>query len=365
MSQNDFIPPVRLRNEHVWHAVKARLEDLVLGGRFVFGPELEEFEAAAARTFGTRWAVGTSSGTSALVLALRAAPLRPRSRVVLPANTFFATFEAVVLAGHIPVVVDHDDDYLIDLEGLAAVEADAVIPVHLYGLPVDMPRLLDLARDRGMWVLEDCSQAHGATVGGAPVGSLGAAGAFSAYPTKNLGAWGDAGFVTGSDADLERGIRSLRHHGQEEGNVHAEIGSTERLDNLQALVLTEKLRHLQGEIEIRRRIAGWYRNRLTGLGIDLPSDRGDRTHVYHQFVVRVPDRDTVRDAMRLEGVGSMVHYPTPVHLQPAAKQWAEVPETPVRAETWANELLSLPLFLEMTESDADRVAAALTGALGR
>lgn len=365
MTNSEFIPPVKLSNDEVWAALKDKVEELVLSGRFILGPEVDEFEAAAAREFGCTWAVGTSSGTSALWLALRAAPLHRGARVVVPANTFFATFEAVVMAGHVPVVVDHDEHYLIDLDALASVEADAVVPVHLYGLPVDMPRLTEIARSKGMWVLEDCSQAHGATSGGDVVGSIGAAGAFSAYPTKNLGAWGDAGFVTGSDPELEVRIRALRHHGQEEGNVHLDVGSTERLDNIQALVLTEKLRRLDAEIASRRRIAGWYRDGLADLGLDLPGDLPGRTHVYHQFVVRVPDREAVRDSLRERGVGSMVHYPTPVHLQPAAKEWAEVPWPPERAESWASTLLSLPLFPEMTEAQAERVVAALRAALGR
>lgn len=365
MADNDFIPPVKLSNDQIWAALKDRVEDLVLGGRFVLGPEVGEFEAAAAEAFGCTWAVGTSSGTSALWLALRAAPLPRGARVALPANTFFATFEAVVMAGHVPVVVDHDEHYLIDLDALERVEADAVVPVHLYGLPVDMQRLTEIASARDMWVLEDCSQSHGATSAGRITGSIGGAGAFSAYPTKNLGAWGDAGFVTGSDPDLEVRIRALRHHGQEEANVHADIGSTERLDNLQALVLTEKLRHLPAEIEARRRIAAWYRDGLSGLDLELPDDLPGRTHVYHQFVVRVPDRDAVREALRERGVGSMVHYPTPVHLQPGAKEWAEVPETPARAEAWAPTLLSLPLFTTMTQSQVERVVAALRQALAR
>lgn len=365
MNDDEFIPPVKLANDDIWAALKDKVEDLVLGGRFVLGPEVAAFETAAAQAFGCKWAIGTSSGTSALWLALRAAPLPRGARVVLPANTFFATFEAVVMAGHVPVVVDHDEHYLIDVDAVERVEADAVIPVHLYGLPVDMQRLTDVARARGMWVLEDCSQAHGATAGGAPVGSIGHAGAFSAYPTKNLGAWGDAGFVTGSEAGLEARIRALRHHGQEEGNVHLEIGSTERLDNLQALVLTEKLRRLPAEIEARRRIAAWYRDGLSDLGLELPGDLPGRTHVYHQFVVRVPEREAVRESLRERGVGSMVHYPTPVHHQPAAKEWADVPETPARAEAWAGELLSLPLFTTMTQAQVERVTSALRAALGR
>jgi hypothetical protein len=267
------------------------------------------------------------------------------------------------MAGMKPVVVDHDESYLIDLDVLEDVEVDAVIPVHLFGLPVDMQGLSALAARRGWRVLEDCSQAHGATSGGSVVGSVGDAGAFSAYPTKNLGAWGDAGFVTGSDPDVERVVRALRHHGQEEANVHAHIGGTERLDNLQALVLTEKLRRLPDEIEARRRVAGWYRDALDGLDVAAPDDAGDRTHVYHQFVVRVPGRDQVREKLRELGIGSGVHYPTPVHLQPAAEGLCEVHGRPERAEAWCAEILSLPMFPSLSESDVERVAAALRKAL--
>ncbi len=253
----DFIPAVRLDNEDVWETLAPRVRDLVVQGRFILGPELEEFEREAAKAFGCEWAVGTSSGTSALLLALRAAPLEPGARVAVPTNTFYATFEAVVMAGYVPVLVDHDSDYLLDPATVADLNLQGVVAVHLYGLPVDMTALSSLARDRGWWVLEDCSQSHGATVGGRQAGSLGEAGAFSAYPTKNLGAWGDAGFVTGSDPELYEEIRSLRHHTQREANVHLGLGGTDRMDNLQALVLSEKLRCLPGEVERRSTIAAW------------------------------------------------------------------------------------------------------------
>ena len=354
---------MRLDNADVWEAVLPRLKDLVLGGRFILGREVEEFEIAAARAFGCAWAVGTSSGTSAVMLALRAAPLQPGSRVAIPANTFFAVFEAVILAGHLPVVVDHGEGYVISLEELEGVDVDAVIAVHMYGLPSDIEAIQAAAPERGWWVLEDCSQAHGATVGGRPVGSFGDAGAFSAYPTKNLGGWGDAGFVTGNDPGFRDGILALRHHGQRESNLHEAIGGTERLDALQALVLTEKLGRLSEEVGARRRVASWYRDALEGLDIELPGDRGDRRHAYHQFVIRVPDRDRVRDAMDEGGVGTGVHYPTPIHLQPAAQGRAEVPRTPKRAEDSAAHVLSLPMYPGLTQSDVDRVAAALRSAV--
>jgi dTDP-4-amino-4,6-dideoxygalactose transaminase len=235
--------------------------------------------------------------------------------------------------------------------------------VHLYGLPADMHPLMELARDRGWWVLEDASQAHGASVGGRSVGSIGDAAAFSAYPTKNLGAWGDAGFVTGSDPELCGRIRSLRHHTQREANVHDGVGGSDRLDSLQALVLLEKLRRLPAEVEARRRVAGWYQEALSPLGLELPGDRGDRRHAYHQFVLRVPNRDRIREQLAEAGIGSGVHYPTPIHLQPGADGRSEVPVTPKRAEEWAGELLSLPMFPQLTQEDVARVAAALRSCL--
>jgi dTDP-4-amino-4,6-dideoxygalactose transaminase len=283
--------------------------------------------------------------------------------VALPANTFYAVFEAVLQAGHRPVILDHDEDYLLSVESLEDVDVDAAIAVHLYGLPVDMTALMAAARDRGWWVLEDCSQGHGATIGGRPVGSLGHAGAFSAYPTKNLGAWGDAGFVVGSDPTMCGAIKALRHHGQHEPNVHEDVGGTERLDNVQSLVLIEKLRRLDAEVEQRRRVAAWYREALEELDLALPGDRADRTHAFHQFVVRVPDRDRVRERMAEQGVGTGIHYPTPIHLQPGGRDQMEVPRRPERAEAWAPHLLSLPMYPGLTEAQVERVASALRTAL--
>jgi dTDP-4-amino-4,6-dideoxygalactose transaminase len=357
------IPAVRLDNAEVWDAVAPRLRELVRSGRFILGPELEAFERAAAETFAVPWAVGVSNGTSAVTLALRASPLGEGARVALPANTFFADLEAVLMAGMVPVVVDNDADYLMSLEDLADIEVDAVMPVHLYGLPVDMPALMALARVRGWWVLEDCSQSHGATIGGRSAGSFGHAGAWSCYPTKNLGGWGDAGFVTGSDPDMAEEVRSLRHHAQRAGNLHVDIGGTERLDNLQALVLLEKLSRLRGEVEARRNVASWYREELADLGLELPDDRGDRRHAFHLFVVRVPDRDGVRVRMAERGIGTGIHYPTPIHQQPGAAGKADVPRTPKRAEEWSSQILSLPMYPTLTRDEVGQVAEALRASL--
>jgi dTDP-4-amino-4,6-dideoxygalactose transaminase len=358
----EHIPAMRLENEAVWEALQPRLKELVCRGGFTLGDELRDFEESAAEKFSCAWCVGTSSGTSALTLALRAAPLQAGARVAIPANSFFSTLEAVAAAGHIAVVVDHDEDYVISLSALEAVDVDAVIAVHLYGFPADMRSLMQLADERRWWVLEDCAQAHGATIDGREVGSFGHAGAFSAYPSKNLGAWGDAGFITGSDRELERQVRALRHHGQVEPNLHERIGGTERLDNIQALVLSEKLRRLDQEVVRRRRVADWYHNALASSNLPLPEDKGSRLHAYHQFVTRVPDRKSVRLRMRKAGVGSSIHYPTPIHLQPGAVGFCDVPVTPKRAEEWATRILSLPMYPALTEADVDAVAGALISA---
>lgn len=357
------VPAVQLDNEAVWEAILPRLRETVLAGRFILGDEVAEFEEAAARFFGCDWAVGTSSGTSALTLALRAAGLKLRSRVGLPANTFFATFEAIVSAGHIPVVLDVDDDYLIGPQELEGQTLDALVPVHLFGLPVDMPAVMELASENGWWVLEDCSQAHGATIGGKSIGSFGHAGGFSAYPTKNLGAWGDAGFVTGSDPQLRSEIEALRHHGQHVPNVHDAIAGAHRLDSIQALVLLEKLKRLPQEVEVRRTIATWYREGLADLPIAPPDDIGSRRHAYHQFVVRVPDREGVRHRLQELGVGTGIHYPTPVHLQPGAHDMCDVPMRPRNAERLCEQILSLPMYPQITRIQVDRVASALSKAI--
>lgn len=363
MSERREIRSVVLNNDDTWEALYPQIRDLVIEGRFILGPELDEFERAAAERFGCDWCVGTSSGTSALTLALRAAGLPDGARVALPANTFFATFEAVMAAGLTPVLLDHDRDYLIDLEKLASADVEAVIAVHLYGLPVDMEPLMQLARARGWWVVEDCAQAHGATVDGRPVGSLGNVGAFSAYPTKNLGAWGDAGFVVGTDRSVEETLRALRHHGQERPNEHKYVSGTDRMDNIQALVLTHKLGLLSEEIAERRRIAEDYRAALSDDIPDLPRDRGSRRHAFHQFVIRVDARDAVRETLFRWGVSTSVHYPTPIHRQPGAAGLFEIHNEATRAESWAHQLLSLPMHRYLTTADMEHVAKALRAAI--
>lgn len=358
--QEPVIPNVRLSDLDLLESLLPRIRELVKRGAFTLGPELDEFEEAAAKTFGCEWAVGTSSGTSALVLALRAG-LPEHSRVAIPANTFFATAEAVLAAGHLAVVVDHDDDHLIDLRSLSELDVDGVVPVHLHGLPVDMTALMELAERKGWWVVEDAAQAHGASIGGRPAGSLGHAAAFSAYPTKNLGAWGDAGFVTGASPDLERRVRALRHHGQTAPNVHEHLGGTERLDNLQALVLLAKLPLLADQVDHRRRVASWYADELGATGLRLPGDRGERVHVFHHYVLTLPAhvRDACAAHLAAKGITTAVHYPTPVHLQPALAGRFQPGGHLRQAERSGSEVISLPMFDTLSRAEVARVGEAL------
>jgi dTDP-4-amino-4,6-dideoxygalactose transaminase len=362
---SERIREVALDNSGIFEALLPRLRDLVARGAFILGPELAEFEAAAAAAFGCSWAVGTSSGTSALALALQAALIPRGAKVAIPANTFFATAEAVVHAGHVPVVIDHDEDDLLDLDALKDLEISAVIAVHLHGLPVDMDRLGRLAAERDWWVLEDAAQAHGASVSGHPVGSLGDAAAFSAYPTKNLGAWGDAGFVTGNDEELGERIRALRHHGQSRANQHELIGGTDRLDNLQALVLTEKLRRLPAEVERRREVATWYAEDLADSGLLLPGDRGNRRHAFHHYAVRVSQREHFRAWLSEAGIDTGVHYPAPVHLQPGLVGRCDLAGSLKNAEASSSETVSLPMYPSLTREQVARVTSAVQEFLAR
>lgn len=355
------IPNVRLDDSALLDQILPELRVLVARGAFTLGAKVAEFERAAAAVFGCPWAVGTSSGTSALALALRASPLVAGSRVAVPANTFFATVEAVLQAGHVPVLIDHDEDHLLDLEQLSSVDVDAVIPVHLHGLPVDMQSLARLARQRGWWILEDAAQAHGASVAGKPVGSLGDAAAFSCYPTKNLGAWGDAGFVTGLSSEMADRLRALRHHGQVNSNEHAYVGGTERLDNLQALVLLAKLPQLSEEVARRRTVAAWYEEELAATSLRLPGDRADRTHVFHHYVISLPAgaRDVCLSRLAERGIGGSVHYPTPVHRQPGIADAVQIGGELRRADSSGREVLSLPMFPSLARSEVARVGEAL------
>jgi dTDP-4-amino-4,6-dideoxygalactose transaminase len=353
--------------------VIAAVERVASRGAFILGDELREFEAAFAAYCEADHAVGVSSGTAALELALRGLGVGPGDEVVTVANTYVATVEAIAKTGARPVFVDIDQaTQCMDpaaLEAALGSRTKVVIPVHLYGRPAPMPEIAALCDGRGVAVLEDACQAHGARLDGRRIGSWGLAAAFSFYPTKNLGAFGDGGAVATDDPDIAAAVRSLRRHGTtpDDANHHVRAdGGTERLDNLQAAILNVKLESLEQSIAERRAAADRYRQLLDSLPLDLPAgDPAGGTHVYHLFVVRVDDRDGVRAALAERGVETAIHYPTPCHLQPGWQplgyREGDLPET----ERAAARIVSLPLFPGIRADEQERVAETLATVLER
>ena len=328
---------------------------------YILGPEVKELEKNFASFLGASAVVGVGNGTDALVLALRALGLQPGAEVLVPAFSFFATAEAVVLAGGRPVFCDVDAaTYNLDpeeLERRASPRTAGVVGVHLYGRPFDAEAIGEICRRRGWFLLEDAAQAHGARRRGRRVGTLGDLAAWSFYPTKNLGCFGDGGAVSGMDAALVARVFKLANHGQSERYHHLEIGTNSRLDSLQAAVLNCRLPHLDEDNARRRRLGTVYREALAGVG-DLrfpPDDPADEV-VYHQMTLATGRRDALQEFLKQRGIGSAVHYPSSLHRQPAMAALAgEMPELP-RAEQAGREVLCLPMFPELTEKEAHVVA---------
>ena len=336
---------------------------------FVLGPEVRDFEAAFCEFLGAAAVVGVANGTDALVVALRALGVKPGDEVIVPAFSFFATAEAVVLVGATPVFADVEAaTYNLDVADAASrigPRTVGVVGVHLYGRPFDAEALGDLCRRRGLWLLEDAAQAHGARAGGRRVGTLGALAAWSFYPTKNLGAFGDGGGVSGPDAELLERVRRIANHGQVERYRHVAIGTNSRLDSLQAAVLGLRLRTLDEDNARRRALARVYLDRLAGVGdLRFPPDRAGDECVYHQMTVATSRRDELAEHLKSRGVGSSVHYPSPLHRQAAmAELLPSPPRLPV-AERAATEVLCLPMFAELELDEAARAADEVAAFFG-
>jgi dTDP-3-amino-3,4,6-trideoxy-alpha-D-glucose transaminase len=350
-------------------ALRRELDDAVRitldGGRFVGGEPVQEFERAFAEFCGASHAVGVASGTDALELALRAVGVGPGDEVVTAANTCVPTVAAIEATGATAVLVDPEPvTYTLDPAGLEEVLTDrtrAIVPVHLYGQCADMDAIGAFARGHGLKVVEDAAQAHGAAFQGRRAGTLGDAAAFSFYPTKNLGALGDAGAVVTDDADVAERVRLLREYGERRRYESILAGTNSRLDTLQAAALLVKLRHLDSWNARRRELAGRYGAGLAGAGIGLPRGRQDAGHVYHLFVVTVTDRDRFRDELAGRGVETLVHYPRPVHGHPEYARLAR-PERLREADRLAAQVVSLPLYPELTDAEAELVVDAVNAA---
>lgn len=337
---------------------------------FIQGPEVGQFEEEFAAYCEVPHAVAVGNGTDALVLALDALGVGPGDEVIVPTFTFIATAECVVHVGATPVFADVSlEDFNLDLESVReklTPRTRAIIPVHLFGHPADMEPLMQLAGERGLAVLEDAAQAHGARYKGRRTGGLGHAATFSFYPSKNLGACGDGGMVVTRDGEVAEKLRYLRNHGssKEDKYRHRVIGYNSRLDTLQAAILRVKLPHLDAWNEARRRWAQAYRDRLEGAeGLVPPQARPWAEHVYHLFVVRVKDRDRVAERLRAEGISAPVYYPGCLHEQEAFAGAVPPGLKLPHASRATKEVLALPLFAEMTEAQIDRVAETLRRAL--
>jgi len=343
--------------------VDAAVASVLASAHFVLGPEVEAFEREFAAYCGTAQCVGVNSGTSALHLALLAAGIGPGDEVVTVGHTFVATVAAVRYAGATPVLVDvRQECSTIDVELVERAitpRTRAIIPVHLYGQCADMDPICEIARAHGLVIVEDAAQAHGAFYRGRRAGSVGDMGCFSFYPGKNLGAYGEGGAVVTSDPVLADRLRVLRDHGQTQKYQHDVLGYNMRLEAVQAAVLRVKLRRLDGWNSDRRRVADAYRRHLQGAGVRLAADMAHGEPVHHVFPVFTPDRDRLRARLAESGIAASIHYPVPVHLQPAfADLGLGAGSLPV-TERLAAETLSLPMYPELDEEAVRRVAAAV------
>jgi dTDP-4-amino-4,6-dideoxygalactose transaminase len=349
--------------------VLAAFERVLEDGHYILGPEVAAFEAEFAAYLGVAHGIGVASGTDALRVGLTALGVRPGDAVLTVSHTAVATVAAIEMTGATPVLVDIDESiFCMSPRSLEATIAatrgrlalKAVVPVHLYGQPADLTAICRIAAENGLLVLEDCAQAHGAAAGGRKVGTFGDAAAFSFYPTKNLGALGDGGLIVTSREDVAEEARVTREYGWRKRYISDQVGVNSRLDELQAALLRVMLRHLEADNERRRRIAGRYASGLAGSAFTLPAPIEGTRHVYHQYVIRSPRRDLLRAFLAERGVNTLVHYPVPVHLQPAYQgRIALAPGGLPVTERVCNEILSLPLHPRLTDAEVDAVCEAL------
>ncbi len=362
----DVVPFLDMHAMHreILRELDAAWTEIAHNARFIGGVAVQRFEQEWASYCGTEHCVGVSDGTAAIKLALDALGIGRGDEVIVPANTFIATWEAVVAVGAAPKPVDVDPQTLLmTAEGIANAigpRTAAIIAVHLFGQPMNMDAISKVAARAGIAVIEDAAQAHGATWKGRRAGSMSTIGCFSFYPGKNLGAFGDAGAVVTNDLTLADRIRSLANHGRQANAPQRHIypGSNHRLDALQAAVLSVKLPRLDGWNERRRRAATRYRELLAGLAIDFPSVASGAVSNFHLAVLQVPDRDRVQSNLAKEGIATGIHYAIPCHRQPAFSRFAKL-SMPV-AEKAASSMLSLPMFPHLSEVQMQRVATALT-----
>ncbi|MBI3252260.1 MAG: DegT/DnrJ/EryC1/StrS family aminotransferase [Candidatus Omnitrophica bacterium] len=337
-------------------------------GWYILGEKVEQFEIAFARYCGTQYAVGVGSGVDALHLSLVSLGVGAGDEVITVANTCVPTLSAVSLAGATPVLVDVDPaTYTMDPQQIEQRITDrtrAILPVHIYGQCADMDPLLEIAQRRSLFVIEDCAQAHGATYKGKKAGSMGVTGCFSFYPSKNLGAMGDAGLVTTNDAKLAEKLKQLRNYGQEQRYYHSIKGFNSRLDELQAAVLLAKLPYLDSWNARRREIASIYNRGLADAKVVCPVEASDRWHNYHLYVIQVSNRERFQGQLRDLGVQTMIHYPVPIHRQEAYSETRDQVRYLAQTDMLSPQIVSLPIFPEMTNDEILSVVEAVRSVTG-
>ena len=338
--------------------IEGALQRVMEPGPFILGPEVQQFEKDFAAYNGVRYGVAVNSGTDALYLSLLAAGIGPGDEVIVPVNTALPTAMAVAMSGARPIFVDCNESFLIDIRAAAAAITErtkAIIPVHLYGQACDLDRLRELADSHGFILIEDCAQAAGAHWRGKKVGSVGDLSAYSFYPTKTLGAYGDGGMILTNSEEHSKKLQALRFYGEAD-RVHSKMfGVNSRLDEMQAAILNVKLKHLDRMNERRREIAKRYGELLAGAACTLPFISDTSEHVYHLFVIRSEDRDGLRARLLERGIETLIHYPVLLHRQPFFRTDATFPN----AETYATQILSLPLHPYLTDTEVGYVAEAV------
>jgi dTDP-4-amino-4,6-dideoxygalactose transaminase len=346
--------------------IKAAVLAAIDSRQYILGPECRAFEQEFAAYVGSRHAVLASSATAALWMALKAFDVAPGDEVLVPAHTAFPTIEAICFAGAVPVFVDVDETYTVDTKDAAAKIGSRTVgcvPVHLYGHPANLDAMVELCGTQGLWMLEDCAQAHGAAWNGKRVGSFGRAGVFSFYPSKNLTVMGDGGLLVSDDDDVANRCRRLRDHGRINKDVHFEIGFNLRFNEIQAAVGRVLLRRLDTMNEHRRLLAARYAQGLHGLPLVLPGEAPGAHHVYHLYVVRTPERDALATFLKERGIATGIHYPVPSHKQPAVEHLNPPPLE--RTERIVREILTLPISGGHTEAEVDEVIAAVRAFFGQ
>src|SRR5712692_2342610 len=359
------IPLVDLQAQYqsIKHEIADAIDNVLETMQLFLGPQTGAFEDEFATYCGCHFGIGMASGTDALALALRACNIGQGDEVITVANTFIATVEAIALVGATPVFVDIDaETYTMDwrqLDQVLTARTRAIIPVHLYGFPVDMQPVLDFARKHRLRVIEDASQAHGATYQGQRVGSMGDIGCFSFYFSKNLGAYGEAGACVTNDVKLAESIRKLRDHGSLIRYQHETLGVNARLDEIQAAMLRVKLPYLDQWNAARQAHAKFYTEQLQGIVETVPLVRSWATHVYYVYVVQVQERDAFRKALEQEGIATGIHYPTPIHLQPSCSHYGYVRGMLPVTEAVTSRIVSLPMHAELTTEQTQKVVNAI------